>query len=76
MNRFSIDINIIDDALPKSAFNFLQVFAFVCASFVFAAYLNFFMLIPTVTLAYVFYKFRNDFMRTSRTLKRLEAECK
>jgi ATP-binding cassette subfamily C (CFTR/MRP) protein 4 len=73
MNRFSKDINMMDETLPQVFFDLVQclfiLFGIVVVTCVVLPYLL--LLYPL--LAYFFYKLRNYYMATSRQVKRIEA---
>ncbi|KAI8903008.1 P-loop containing nucleoside triphosphate hydrolase protein [Globomyces pollinis-pini] len=73
MNRFAKDINLMDEMLPQTLFDFLQVAFMVAASFVLSfVYLPFLIaIVPFVIIAFVF--LRRKFLQTSRQVKRMES---
>ncbi|KAJ8929222.1 hypothetical protein NQ314_018101 [Rhamnusium bicolor] len=75
LNRFSKDIGTIDETLPLTVADTLQVYCFntfihFCSNWIF---LYPWILIPTVIIVTIFYCLRLVFLATSRDIKRIEA---
>ena len=73
MNRFSKDINLMDETLPQVFFDLVQCTILSLAVFVVAAVIMPFALILFPFVAYLLLKLRNYYMATSRQIKRIEA---
>ena len=76
LNRFSKDIGSIDAILPLSIFNVLMVFAEIICIFVTVIYARPYVSIPTIFVGIILYMFRRFYLRTSRSVKRLEGVTK
>eukprot|EP00051_Salpingoeca_urceolata_P017449 m.237611 g.237611 ORF g.237611 m.237611 type:complete len:1401 (-) comp18957_c0_seq3:248-4450(-) len=73
LNRFSKDLGYIDETLPWTLLDFLQLFILVSGVLILVSSINpwlFLLLIPVVTS---YWGLRMYYVRTSRQLKRLEA---
>lgn len=73
MNRFSKDINLMDETLPSVFFDFVQCSILTLAVFIVAAIIMPFALVLFPFVAYLLVKLRNYYMATSRQIKRIEA---
>lgn len=72
LNRFSNDMNQVDEALPASMMDTLQNGLTVVFTTIVVATINPWMLIPTVIILVIFHFLRKIYMATSRDVKRLE----
>lgn len=73
VNRFSYDLNIVDEKLPILFFHLLRV-AFIClGSIVLIATVNWIFLFPSAIFLVLVVIFRILYIKTARNLKRLEA---
>ncbi|XP_060518435.1 probable multidrug resistance-associated protein lethal(2)03659 [Cylas formicarius] len=72
LNRFSKDMNVIDEYLPSMFVDTMQYGVNVIAAFAVVSIVNFWMLIPAIVLLVIFYYIRFIYLRTSRNIKRLE----
>lgn len=73
MNRFSKDINLMDETLPQISFDLVQCTVLTLAVFVVAAIIVPYTLILSPFLVYGFFKLRSFYMETTRQVKRIEA---
>lgn len=73
MNRFSKDLNILDELLPLTLFDFLQSFFLLAGTFVMAMVFIPYLIVVVPFFFYGFYKMRSYFISTSRQVKALEA---
>ncbi|XP_060517933.1 ATP-binding cassette subfamily C member 4-like [Cylas formicarius] len=72
LNRFSKDMNQVDEVLPMTLLDTTQICLMVSAIILVISTVNPWMLIPAVVILIIFYSIRVVFLRTSRDLKRLE----
>ncbi|XP_076254933.1 putative multidrug resistance-associated protein lethal(2)03659 isoform X1 [Rhynchophorus ferrugineus] len=72
LNRFSKDMNQVDEVLPFTLLDTLQISLTVCAISVVIASVNPWVLLPTVIMLIIFYFLRVVYLATSRDVKRLE----
>ena len=76
LNRFSKDIGSIDEILPLAIFDVLRIFAEITCVFVIVIYASPYVAIPTIFVGIIFYIFRRFYLKTSRSVKRLEGVTK
>ncbi|XP_066258696.1 probable multidrug resistance-associated protein lethal(2)03659 isoform X2 [Euwallacea similis] len=72
LNRFSKDMNQVDEVLPITLLDTLQITLTVIAISILIATVNPLMMIPAVGMLIIFYFMRIVFLATSRDIKRLE----
>ncbi|XP_030766732.1 probable multidrug resistance-associated protein lethal(2)03659 isoform X2 [Sitophilus oryzae] len=72
LNRFSRDMNQVDEALPVTLLDTLQISLTVVAITTVVTTVNPWMLLPTIIMLTIFYFMRVVFLATSRDIKRLE----
>ena len=72
LNRFSKDMGSIDETLPQSITDTLQVGLNVFAITMVLSSINPWIIIPTVIIFVIFYLYKVVFLATSRNLKRME----
>ncbi|XP_033208086.1 probable multidrug resistance-associated protein lethal(2)03659 [Belonocnema kinseyi] len=72
MNRFSKDIGLVDRYLPLSMNDVLEIFLFLVAVMIMTTIVNFWLVIPTVITGFLFYFLKSIYIKTSRSVKRLE----
>ena len=73
MNRFSKDMNLMDEMLPQVFFDFAQCFFLTLAAMVVGVYVFYFFLIIIPFLLVIFYYLRKMYMITTRQVKRIES---
>lgn len=76
LNRFTKDIGSIDEMLPQSAYDTFEYTLQMLGVVAVIAISNYYLVIPTVVIAVLFWTLRVIFVRTSRDVKRLESMCK
>ncbi|XP_066218646.1 cystic fibrosis transmembrane conductance regulator isoform X1 [Saccopteryx leptura] len=74
LNRFSKDIAILDDLLPLTIFDFIQLVLIVVGAVAVVSVLKPYIFLATVPVIAVFIMLRAYFLRTSQQLKQLESE--
>ncbi|XP_065203724.1 probable multidrug resistance-associated protein lethal(2)03659 isoform X2 [Planococcus citri] len=72
LNRFSKDMGSIDEMLPSALIDCVQIGFTLLGIIVVVAFVNPYLLIPTFIIAFIFYKLRQFYLATSRSVKRLE----
>ncbi|CAH1738398.1 unnamed protein product [Aphis gossypii] len=72
LNRFSKDIGLIDEILPNILVDVIQIGLMVIGMYVVVGIVNPYLIIPTIILVIVFFKMRNIYMTSTRSIKRLE----
>lgn len=76
INRFSKDMGQIDEILPVAMIDFIQTFLQLGAVIIIVSIVNYWFLIPTIIIGIIFYFLRNIYLKSSQSIKRLEATCK
>ncbi|XP_039296147.1 probable multidrug resistance-associated protein lethal(2)03659 [Nilaparvata lugens] len=72
LNRFSKDLGMIDEWLPKCMLDVVQILVGIVGSLVLAIIINPLFIIPTIILGAICIYVRRFFIKTSKNLKRLE----
>ncbi|KAG5679349.1 hypothetical protein PVAND_008920 [Polypedilum vanderplanki] len=73
LNRFSKDIGQIDEVLPMTIVDVLQIFLSLSGIIIVVAIVNPYTLIPTFFIAILFYFMRSFYLKSSRNIKRIDA---
>ncbi|XP_018326344.1 probable multidrug resistance-associated protein lethal(2)03659 isoform X3 [Agrilus planipennis] len=73
LNRFSKDIGAIDEALPSSLIDTIQICLNLVGAVIVIGVCHYLLIIPTVLVIVMFIALRNYYLRTSRSVKRLDA---
>nr|XP_023400429.1 cystic fibrosis transmembrane conductance regulator [Loxodonta africana] len=76
LNRFSKDIAILDDLLPLTMFDFIQLLLIVIGAVVVVSVLQPYIFLATVPVIAAFIILRAYFLHTSQQLKQLESEAR
>uniref|UniRef100_A0A8C3VLY6 Cystic fibrosis transmembrane conductance regulator n=1 Tax=Catagonus wagneri TaxID=51154 RepID=A0A8C3VLY6_9CETA len=74
LNRFSKDIAVLDDLLPLTIFDFIQLILIVIGAVVVVSVLQPYIFLATVPVIAAFILLRAYFLHTSQQLKQLESE--
>ncbi|KAF2894428.1 hypothetical protein ILUMI_11735 [Ignelater luminosus] len=72
LNRFSKDMGTIDELLPSTMLDSIQIALMLIGSVVVIAVVNYWLIIPTIIIAVILYFLRVIYITTSRSVKRLE----
>ncbi|KAJ3021115.1 Multidrug resistance-associated protein 4 [Thoreauomyces humboldtii] len=73
MNRFSKDINLLDEMLPQTFFDFIQCSFMIVGTLVISVIVIPYILVLVPFIGVSFYFLRTAYIETSRQLKRIEA---
>ncbi|KAJ8920888.1 hypothetical protein NQ315_015681 [Exocentrus adspersus] len=76
LNRFSKDLGAVDELLPYALMDTTQIMLNLIGAVVVVAILEPFLLIPNTVLCLIFYFLRRLYLKTSRSVKRLEGICR
>nr|P26362.1 RecName: Full=Cystic fibrosis transmembrane conductance regulator; Short=CFTR; AltName: Full=ATP-binding cassette sub-family C member 7; AltName: Full=Channel conductance-controlling ATPase; AltName: Full=Dogfish transmembrane conductance regulator; AltName: Full=cAMP-dependent chloride channel [Squalus acanthias]AAA49616.1 cystic fibrosis transmembrane conductance regulator [Squalus acanthias] len=76
LNRFIKDTAIIDDMLPLTVFDFVQLILIVVGAICVVSVLQPYTLLAAIPVAVIFIMLRAYFLRTSQQLKQLESEAR
>ncbi|ETE70047.1 Cystic fibrosis transmembrane conductance regulator, partial [Ophiophagus hannah] len=74
LNRFSKDIAILDDLLPLTIFDFIQLMLIVIGAIVVVSFIQPYIFLASVPVIGAFVMLRAYFLHTSQQLKQLESE--
>nr|ASS36021.1 ABCC4 [Samia ricini] len=72
LNRFSKDMGAVDEVLPSALLDVLQIGLSLIGIVVVVAVVNYWLLVPTVAIGFIFYGLRIFYLSSSRSIKRLE----
>lgn len=72
LNRCSRDMGIIDDQIPPTAFDAVEIFIQLVGIIVLVSIIDYWIILPTVVLVFIFYFVRKYYITTARSVKRLE----
>lgn len=72
LNRFSKDMGAIDELLPRAQIDAIQIFMVMAGILVMVFLVTPWMIIPTIILGLLFYYFREIYLATAQSVKRLE----
>ncbi|XP_063239626.1 probable multidrug resistance-associated protein lethal(2)03659 [Bacillus rossius redtenbacheri] len=72
LNRFSKDMGTIDEQMPIVMLDCLTISFAIVGIVALVAWVNYWILVPTALIVVVFYLLRIVYVRTSRSVKRLE----
>ncbi|KAI8611779.1 P-loop containing nucleoside triphosphate hydrolase protein [Chytriomyces sp. MP71] len=73
MNRFSKDMNLADEMLPLTFFDFTQCFFQIIGTLVISVIIIPYVLIAVPFIVIIFYYFEKSYLATSRQVKRVES---
>lgn len=76
LNRFSKDLGAVDELLPNAMIDCAQILLNLVGAAAIVITVNYFLAIPTLIICVIFYLLRKYYIKTSRTLKRLEGISK
>lgn len=72
LNRFSKDTGAMDELLPKTMLEAVQIFLVMIGILVMIVIVDLWMLIPIFIIGIIFYNVRTYFLKTAQDLKRIE----
>nr|UTK61406.1 ABCC4 [Hyphantria cunea] len=72
LNRFSKDMGSVDEVLPSALLDVLQIGLSLIGIVVVVGVVNYWLLLPTLAIGFVFYGLRIFYLSSSRSIKRLE----
>lgn len=76
LNRFSKDLGAVDELLPNAMIDCSQIMLNLVGAAVVVTTVNYYLSIPTLLLCAIFYLIRRYYIKTSRSVKRLEGISK
>ncbi|XP_071455648.1 ATP-binding cassette sub-family C member 4-like isoform X2 [Hetaerina americana] len=72
LNRFSRDMGSIDEMLPQTMIDTLQIGLALMSITIMVSAMNFWLILPTLIIGFIFYLLRTIYLSTSHSVKRLE----
>ncbi|XP_060851718.1 ATP-binding cassette sub-family C member 4-like isoform X2 [Rhopalosiphum padi] len=72
INRFSKDMGAIDEILPDTIMSCVNIILGLVAAVIIVVYINSYLIVPTVIIAFAFYNMTVFYLSLSRSVKRLE----
>ncbi|KAI2474204.1 ATP binding cassette (ABC) transporter subfamily C member, partial [Diabrotica virgifera virgifera] len=76
LNRFSKDMGAIDEMLPKTGIDTIQIFTVLVGVLVLVFIVTPWMIIPTILIGFLFYYCRNIYLASAQSIKRWEGVAK
>ncbi|KAK4879943.1 hypothetical protein RN001_008089 [Aquatica leii] len=76
LNRFSRDLGIIDEQMPLITFECVWIFLALIAIFIVVSSVNIYFVIPSIAFMVILYFGRRYYMKTGRSLRRLEGAAR
>ncbi|XP_046746883.1 ATP-binding cassette subfamily C member 4-like isoform X1 [Diprion similis] len=76
LNRFSKDIGTMDELLPRTLLEALQIFVYIIGILVMIAIVNTWLILPIILMISIFYVVRFYYLKTAQNIKRLECVTK
>ncbi|XP_072396581.1 ATP-binding cassette subfamily C member 4-like [Diabrotica undecimpunctata] len=76
LNRFSKDMGAIDEMLPKTGIDTIQIFTVLVGVLVLVFIVTPLMIIPTILIGILFYYCRNVYLASAQSIKRWEGVAK
>lgn len=72
MNRFSKDIGAVDDILPRTMIDAIQIFAVMVGILVQVLIINWWIIFAVIVMGLLYGMIRNVYVPTAQNIKRLE----
>ncbi|KAK2579975.1 hypothetical protein KPH14_012235 [Odynerus spinipes] len=76
LNRFSKDIGAVDETLPRTMIESIQIFAVMTGILIQVIIINWWTILPMLIMGFLYWKIRNIYLGTAQNLKRLESTTK
>ncbi|CAG9854961.1 unnamed protein product [Phyllotreta striolata] len=76
LNRFSKDLNIVDEEIPFALYEFLEIFFGMAGIVILLSSVNIIFLLPTIGNFFVLYLLRKVYIPAGRSLQRLDTATK
>ncbi|KAJ8687082.1 hypothetical protein QAD02_022876 [Eretmocerus hayati] len=76
LNRFSKDMQAIDELLPKALLDAFQILLICTGSIIISCVVNPIFIVPILVIGFIFFFIRKIYLRTSKNIKRLEGMTK
>ncbi|XP_034938713.1 multidrug resistance-associated protein 4-like [Chelonus insularis] len=76
LNRFSKDVGCVDELLPKSMIEAIQIYAVMIGIFIQIIIVNWWSIFLLIIMGYFYWKIKNVYLSTAQDVKRLEGVTK
>ena len=76
LNRFSKDLGSMDEVLPMTILDVKWIFLNILCVFIVITYIRPYIILPTLVISVIFIYLRSFYLKTSRSVKRLEGITK
>ncbi|XP_017889371.1 multidrug resistance-associated protein 4-like [Ceratina calcarata] len=76
LNRFSKDVGSVDEVLPRTMIESIQIFAVMVGILVQVLIINWWTVFPMIVMGFLFWQIRNIYLKTAQAMKRLEGNTK
>ncbi|KMQ89959.1 multidrug resistance-associated protein 4-like protein [Lasius niger] len=76
LNRFSKDIGAVDEILPRTMIETIQIFAVMAGILIQILIINWWIIFPTIILSILYNEIRKIYIPTAQSIKRLEGNAK
>ncbi|XP_030767940.1 multidrug resistance-associated protein 4-like isoform X2 [Sitophilus oryzae] len=72
LNRFSKDLGQVDELLPNAFIDTTQIMLNLIGAIIIVCFVNYWLILPVAVMIVLFYFLRDFYLKTSRSVKRLE----
>ncbi|XP_046836014.1 ATP-binding cassette sub-family C member 4 [Vespa crabro] len=76
LNRFSKDIGAVDEILPRTMIESIQIFAVMSGILIQVIIINWWTIVPVLIMGFLYWEIRKIYITTAQNLKRLEGTTK
>ncbi|XP_076166864.1 ATP-binding cassette sub-family C member 4 [Ptiloglossa arizonensis] len=76
LNRFSKDVGAVDEILPRTMIESIQIFAVMIGILVQVLIINWWTIFPMFIMGFFYWQIRNIFLKTAQDMKRFEGATK
>ncbi|XP_017758049.1 PREDICTED: multidrug resistance-associated protein 4-like [Eufriesea mexicana] len=76
LNRFSKDIGAVDEILPRTMIESIQIFAVLVGILVQIFIINWWTIFPMFVMGFLYWQIRNIYLKTAQNMKRFEGVTK
>ncbi|XP_078033391.1 ATP-binding cassette sub-family C member 4 isoform X2 [Augochlora pura] len=76
LNRFSKDVGAVDEMLPRTMIESIQIFAVMAGILAQVLIINWWTVFPMIVMGFLFWQIRNIYLKTAQDVKRFEGMTK
>ena len=76
LNRFSKDVGAVDEVLPRTMIESIQIFAVMVGILAQVLIINWWTLFPMLVMGFLYWQIRNVYLKSAQTMKRYEGTTK